>query len=116
MHEASLAMSLIDMLVEIAREHRAKRVISCTVLVGKLSGVVVESFTFAFDALKGEYSETEGASLRVEEVPVTYRCSECGFEFEKQDFFFSPCPRCGSCAVDMVKGEEFDLYQVELEE
>ncbi len=115
-HEASLAASLLEMLLDIAEENNAKRVLSCTVRVGRLSGVVVDSFKFAFDVLKEEHHKTANTVMVIEEVPLTYRCRDCGLEFEREDFFFPQCPGCGSCELDLISGEEFDLYQVELEE
>ncbi|BAT71944.1 hydrogenase nickel incorporation protein HypA/HybF [Thermosulfidibacter takaii ABI70S6] len=115
MHESTLAQSLIKMLLDIAEREKAKKVISCTVKVGKLSGVVVESFKFAFNVLKKESEVTKGAELVIEEVELTYRCGDCGEIFKREDFFFVECPKCGSMKVELVSGEEFDLDAVELE-
>ncbi len=114
MHEASIAASLIDMLVELASENRG-RVVRARVRVGRLSGVVVESLLFAFDVLKGEREETREAQLDIDEVPVVYRCRECGRTFEVGEIFWVECPDCSGVDVEMVSGDELDLVDVEID-
>ena len=108
-------MSLAQMLTDVMKEHGAKRVVSLKVRVGKLSGVVVESFVFAFDMIKESFPGLEEAQLNIEEVPITYRCSSCGLVFEKDEPFFVECPSCKGIDVKLLSGEEFDLCDVELE-
>jgi len=115
MHEASIAMGLIDSLSKIAEKEGAKKVLKVRVRIGKLSGVVVDSFVFAFNALKLQHRYLKGADLKVEEVPTVYRCKACGEEFTAETVYFPECPRCGSVELELLSGEELELVDVELE-
>ena len=116
MHEASLAMSLINSVLEIAEREKAKRVLEIKMRIGKLSGVVVDSFIFAFNAMKEEASKKlKNAKLLVEEVPVKYRCKNCNCEFEAETVYLPECPSCGSVELELLSGEEMEVVSVELE-
>jgi len=108
-------MGLLTSLEEVARREGAKRVLKVKVRIGKLSGIVVDSFVFAFNALKEQSSLLKSAELEVEEVPITYRCRECGEEFECESVFFPECPKCGSVNLELLKGEEMEVVNAELE-
>lgn len=115
MHEASIAYSLLQMLLEIGEKERAREIRKAVVKVGKLSGVVPECLSFAFDAMKTEYSKTENTRLVIVEVPLTYLCRRCGKTFTREDFIFPECPFCSSAETELIKGEELDLEEVECE-
>ncbi len=108
-------MSLIEMILKIAEENSAKRVLRVFVRVGELSGVVVDSLVFAFDALKEGDDRVKDTELVVERVPVRYRCGDCGRVFEVGPPFFAECPHCGGMGCEMVSGEELDLVNLEME-
>jgi hydrogenase nickel incorporation protein HypA/HybF len=115
MHETSIAMSLIDSLMQMAEREKAKRILKVNVRIGKLSGIVVDSFIFAFNALKEQFPKLKDAELCVEEVPIKYRCRSCGEEFEVESVFFPECPKCGSIDLEMLSGEELEVINAEIE-
>jgi len=81
------------------------------VRVGELTAVEPESLRFCFDAsIKG--TPMEGASLDIEEVPLTGRCEKCSAEF-RIDSFRSACPGCGSTSIERLTGSELDLVSIE---
>jgi hydrogenase nickel incorporation protein HypA/HybF len=71
MHELSLAQGLLDQLEDLAREHKAKTVCVVRVDVGEQSGIVVDSFSFGFNALKQDKKLTENALLEINQPPGT---------------------------------------------
>ncbi len=115
MHETSLAMGLLDSLNQMAEKEKAKKVLKVRVKIGKLSGIVVDSFVFAFNALKEQFPKLAGAELIVEETPILYRCNECGKEFEVETVFFPECPQCGSINLKLLSGEELEVVDAEIE-
>ncbi|WP_457678534.1 hydrogenase maturation nickel metallochaperone HypA [Thermovibrio sp.] len=115
MHETSIAMGLLSSLEEVAQREGAKRVLKVKVKVGKLSGIVVDSFVFAFNALKEQSPKLKDAELIVEEVPITYKCKDCGKEFTVETVFFPECPQCGSVNLELLAGEELQVVNAELE-
>ncbi|RKQ64000.1 hydrogenase-3 nickel incorporation protein HypA [Thermovibrio guaymasensis] len=115
MHETSIAMGLLNSLEELAEREKAKRVVKVKVKIGKLSGIVVDSFVFAFNALKEQSQKLKETELVVEEVPITYRCKDCNHTFQTESVFFPECPKCGSLKLELISGEELEVVNAELE-
>ncbi len=115
MHEASLVMSMMNSLNRVAEREKAKRITKVYVKIGRMSGVVVDSFRFAFEALKVENPLTNSAELVIEECPLIYECLNCGKRFETDEFYFPECPECGSVNLKAVSGEELEVTNIEIE-
>ncbi len=113
MHELSLVSSLIRTLVSVKEREGARAIVRFKVRVGEFSGVDLEAFRFAYQALKGEFEELRGAEMEVEVVEGVFKCSECGIEFKGG--FLAGCPSCGSYRKVVVSGQELLLTDVELE-
>jgi len=128
MHELSLAQSLIEQLLELAKEHQADRVIRVAVTLGPFSGIVHESFSFGFNILKTERTVTREAALELEMPDPEYTCLECskgavipwprqseGLELAMYGLAAKKCPWCGSNRLSPKGGTELILKQVEME-
>ena len=115
MHEFSLALGLVERLKELAQKHKAKQIDKVYIKWGKLSGVVIDSFIFSFNLIKEEYPILKNCEIVVNEEPITYKCLNCNFVFEKEDFKFPKCPKCDSIQVKQIKGDAFLIEKVEME-
>ncbi|ADU97092.1 hydrogenase maturation nickel metallochaperone HypA/HybF [Thermovibrio ammonificans] len=115
MHETSIAMGFLESLSQLLEREKAKKVVKVRVRIGKLSGIVVDSFVFAFDALKGQFKGLEETELVVEESPIRYRCNSCGHEFTVETVFFPECPKCGAVDLKLLSGEELQVIDAEIE-
>lgn len=69
MHELSLAQGLLDQLGGLAVEHGATKIITVYVEIGTEAGIVADSFSFGFDAVKTTNRLTENAVLEINRVP-----------------------------------------------
>jgi len=76
MHEASIALSILEKANEIAEEYRSTRINSITIALGGLSGIDSESLLFSFDAIKVG-SIAEQAVLKIIEIPIEINCYDC---------------------------------------
>jgi hydrogenase nickel incorporation protein HypA/HybF len=114
MHEMSLVQALLAQLTTLAAEHDKKRVITVTLDIGPLSGVVIDSFQFGFDILAAESDLTKGAKLNIINSPATYQCIRCGY---KQSSHVRPdhCPECEETLLIPEGGDAITLNQVEME-
>ena len=114
MHEMSLVQALLTQLADLAAEHDKKRVVSITLDIGPLSGVVIDSFQFGFDILAAESSLTKGAKLIIVSPPASYQCIRCG---HRQSAAQRPdsCPQCDETLLIPEGGDEIILNQVEME-
>ncbi len=112
MHEASIALNLIEA-VERRRESQAPaRVTAIHVRVGELAGVSTEALDFAFQCLSAG-TPLAGARLVFEAVPLTMTCEACGRTSPVEDLVFR-CPACGSEKTRVSTGRELEVRTLEL--
>lgn len=128
MHELSLAQSLIDQLLELADEHGADRITSLSVAIGPFSGIVADSFSFGFNALKEEHQRTNEAVLMLELPEPQYQCRACQtittIALQSSDVHLGAasqhsddkqCRKCSSTNLSPIGGTELILKQIEME-
>lgn len=116
MHELSIAMGMVEELMRIARENNAKKITTVNLKIGRISGIVIDSLKFAFDAIKFEYSFISDAEILIEEVPVMHECNNCGNIFETvETLYFSSCPKCSSYNLKLLSGDEMHIKNLEVE-
>jgi hydrogenase nickel incorporation protein HypA/HybF len=113
-HEFSLAQGLIKQLQQLAAQHGAGKIITVRVDVGRLSGIVIDSFSFGFEVLARENRLTENAVLEIKEIEPVSRCLDCEASFPPAGPDPS-CPRCASKKVVPAGGNDLILTQVEME-
>jgi len=113
MHELSIAQSIVDLASEKVKEAEAGRVISITLSLGLLSGVVRESLEFCFP-IACEKTPCEGAVLKIDIVPAKAHCSSCGGDFDMEEFVLV-CPGCGFFPVELLAGGELKVISLEVE-
>lgn len=97
---------------QLAEQHRATKIITVKVSIGRLSGIVADSFSFGFETLSGENSLTKNAVLEITETEPVKRCLDCGFIIDTQT---TNCPKCLSSKLIAEGGDDLVLTQVEME-
>ena len=127
MHELSLAQSLLDQILSLAQQHNARLVNKVYVTIGPFSGIVVNSFTFGFNALKLDHTATKSTELIVENPAAQYLCLECGkitTPTKMTDDHIATlmpqpddgtCSHCGHKSLSPQGGAELILKQLEME-
>ncbi len=115
MHEVSIVLGMVDELIKIAHTNDATRINSVKLKIGKLSGIVVDSLLFAFDAIKMEHALLSEADLVIEEIPTVCTCEDCNTSFQIDNMTFPTCLNCNSLNVNIISGEEQHIENVELE-
>lgn len=114
MHEMSLVRSLLSQVQSIVTENQAESVEEVLVEIGPLSGVEIELVKSAFTQLVSKEGKFFG-KLTIHQVPLVVRCLDCDRESELRDFVFR-CYACKSGRVQVVRGDEFRLVSVTLNE
>jgi len=112
MHEMSLMEALADLVEEEARKHRAERVDVVRVAVGVFSHVDPAALRFCFDAVT-RGSVSEGAQFDIIEIPGAGWCMDCDKEVAISERF-GLCPDCGRGRVQMTRGDDFRLLELEV--
>ena len=114
MHEFSLVRSLLEQVDGIVVSNHGRAAVEVHVEIGPLSGVEPLLVKSAFQQLAAGSRHHE-ATLVIDEVPLTARCQSCHTEFELPDFHFV-CPACGSRDTTVIRGDEFRLLSVTIDE
>jgi hydrogenase nickel incorporation protein HypA/HybF len=81
MHEVSVAQSILDIIIEVAQNHKAKKIRSVSLKIGKLTCINIESLRFAFKCISENtlaedaelftnVTDEEDTSLQVESIEV----------------------------------------------
>ena len=110
MHEMSITQSV----VELCSQHAAgRRVLSVTLEVGTLSGVVPEAVEFCFEAVTSG-TLLEGAQLVIDQVPASAFCQACQ-AIVPIAAYFDPCPTCGGFGLEIRTGEELRIRELEVD-
>jgi hydrogenase nickel incorporation protein HypA/HybF len=113
MHELSITQSMLDLVLEQAKQAGAKEVGKINLVIGEMTGVVDRVVRFYFDFLsKG--TAAEGAELAFRTVPTTARCHQCDREFELGEFDWT-CPHCKGNNIEIVGGKELFVESIEVE-
>ncbi len=113
MHEVGITQSIVEIAAQNARRQGADRVVSITVEIGELSGVIAEAVEFCFEACaRGTF--LEGARLIIEQVPGRGRCQQCGGETGIGPDTFE-CPACGSFGLEALQGKELRVKEMEID-
>ncbi len=115
MHEISLVQGLLSQLQELARQNNMNRVVSITMDIGPLSGVVADSFRFGFEILAQEDDLVRDATLVINTTTVTYRCTGCDATQQTRGDKPDNCPACGELFLLAEGGDELILNRVEME-
>lgn len=115
MHEISLVQGLFEQLAELAQQHKIARIVSVTMDIGPLAGVVEDSFRFGFEILSSENDLVRGAQLIINTTAVTYRCSNCDQTQDTTSVKPDSCPKCGEVILFAEGGDELILQKVEME-
>jgi hydrogenase nickel incorporation protein HypA/HybF len=114
MHEVSIADSLLRIAGQECGKGGFSTIESIKVSIGRASGVMPEALLFAFDAMKAG-TIAGGASLVIEEVPVSGHCSDCAADFSVEEAYVLCCPLCGGQAFTLCSGRELHITELEVE-
>ncbi|MFI5118675.1 MAG: hydrogenase maturation nickel metallochaperone HypA [Terriglobales bacterium] len=113
MHELSIAMNLIDGVLEESEKRGGLRVEAVHLKIGALAGVDQGALTFSYEiACQG--TALEGSRLVIEEVPVTLHCTMCGRDHTPESLLQLRCPQCETPAQDLVHGREIEITALEV--
>jgi hydrogenase nickel incorporation protein HypA/HybF len=107
----SITQGIVDICIDNAG---GRRVLSVTLEIGALSGVVPEAVEFCFAACCTG-TLLEGASLVIDLIPGAGRCLDCKGEFPRSSLF-DPCPGCGGFLIVQSCGEELRVKEIEVED
>ena len=113
MHELSVCQAMMSQVEAIVKREGARSVISITLRIGPLSGVVPELLQQAFTIARAGTPASD-AELLTELQPIRIRCLDCDTESEAQPSRLL-CSSCDSFRTQVISGDELLLASVELD-
>jgi hydrogenase nickel incorporation protein HypA/HybF len=113
LHEVGITQSIVEIAERNARDQGAARVLSVSVEIGDLSGVMADAVEFCFEACTAG-TFLEGATLVIRRIPGKGRCRDCGAETDLQPYSYD-CTACGGFALDVLQGRELRITEMEID-
>lgn len=114
MHEASIALSILDIITDKCSAEGYSNIKSVRLRIGRAAGIMPEALLFAFDAAKLD-TPASGADLCIDIVPLGGSCDGCEREFEVEDSYVLNCPLCGSATFKIKKGYEMEIVEMDVQ-
>ncbi len=112
MHEASIAIALIEQLEKYENQNNVK-IEKAVIEVGSGSGVNINSLSFCLEEIKKQMSIHYDFELN--EKPILAECDNCNKRLQL-DYPTYQCPACSKTALNILEGMEFNIVELEVEE
>jgi hydrogenase nickel incorporation protein HypA/HybF len=113
MHELSIAISMIDQIMEESENRGGLDVEAVHLRLGVFSGVDKDALLFAYE-LACEGSPLAGSRLVVETVPLLIHCEACGKDRTPPSVYELSCPECRTPGQRIVTGREIEVVSLEV--
>jgi hydrogenase nickel incorporation protein HypA/HybF len=114
MHELPITQSLLDLALEHAERAGGGRITNLYLVIGDLSGGIDDSVQVCWDIVT-EGTAAAGAVLHFQRVRIEFECLDCRRPFNPggEDY---RCPVCNGPNVRLIRGNEFNLEAIDLEQ
>jgi len=113
MHELSIAVSMVERIIEESENRGGLRVEAVHLKLGVLSGVDKDALMFSYEvACEGTF--LAGSTLVIDSVPLLIYCDSCGAEGAPESMQHIACPRCQRPSHKIVRGRELEVSALEL--
>jgi hydrogenase nickel incorporation protein HypA/HybF len=113
MHELSIALNIVDGVLEELERQGSGQVEAVHVRVGRLSGVDKDALAFSY-GIACEGTALAHSCLLIEDVEVAIFCPICGTERPTREFPLLTCRECGASAERIVRGKELEITGMEV--
>ncbi|MCR4604751.1 MAG: hydrogenase maturation nickel metallochaperone HypA [Eubacterium sp.] len=110
----SYVVRFAEKAIQAAEEKNASSVLSISVSVGEMTGVLPEYLYRYYPKVVGG-TILEGSELKVTMIPVSTECGGCGKVYRPTRENRYLCPYCGDGIGRVVAGREVTLDSVEME-
>ena len=115
MHELGIVFSIIRDVKQTAQEHDVKHISAVVMDIGEVSTVVPEYLTDCWRWAADKEEILRGCELRINTIPAVTHCSGCGKEYGTVAHG-KKCPHCGSTDTWLLKGNEIEIKEIEVNE
>jgi hydrogenase nickel incorporation protein HypA/HybF len=113
MHELSIAISMIDQIIEESDSRGGLDVEAVYLRLGVFSGVDKQALLFSYE-LACEGTPLEGSRLVIETIPLIVYCPMCKKDKAPPSVYQICCPDCLTPAEKIVSGREIEVASLEV--
>lgn len=113
MHELSIAISMIDQIMEESESRGGLIVAAVHLRLGIFSGVDKSALFFAYE-LACEGTPLQGSRLLIETVPLVIYCAACQEDRTPPSVYELRCPECQTPLQKIVSGREIEVTSLEV--
>lgn len=113
MHEASLALGILDVIINKSHAEGYTVIESVRIKIGRAAGIMPDALQFTFDIAKSD-TPARDAKLTIDVIPLGGFCNGCQHNFEVEDTYVLSCPLCGSSHFTLQKGYEMEIVDMEV--
>jgi hydrogenase nickel incorporation protein HypA/HybF len=119
-HEYTVASSIVESVLELAKQQNSSRIVEVRMRIGKLRVLSIDQLKFSYEILsKG--TVLEGSQLTIQETDGSVSCPKCGYtnrmELDDASFHFGIpsmlCPTCGA-NLTIEGGDECIITKVRM--
>lgn len=114
MHELSIAISIVDLVLDQATRASADRVSEVELDIGTHSGIEYESLEFALGIASRE-TMLEETLFRINRVEPVAECPACRHLYTPEGVF-SYCPECNEQGIRLIQGNELQIKSLLVEQ
>jgi len=114
MHELSIALSIVDGVLDELQRRGASQVSAVHLRLGPLSGVDKDALLFSYNVASQD-TPLARSRLLIEDVDVSVLCPNCGQERPTKSFPVLACADCGTLADRLLHGDELEITAMELD-
>lgn len=112
MHELGIVFHIIDSLEEIGKENELSQVANVTLEIGEVTGVIDSYLKDCWRWAADKHDLLKGSKLVIEQIPAVTYCEHCKKTYETVKHG-KICPYCQSDQTYLVKGNEFNIKEIE---
>lgn len=113
MHELSIAISLVERIIEESESRGGLQVEAVHLKLGVLSGVDKDALAFSYEiACEGTF--LAGSKLVVDTIPLLIYCETCASESSPESIQQVVCPHCHTPSQKILHGRELELSALEV--
>jgi hydrogenase nickel incorporation protein HypA/HybF len=113
MHELSIALSIVDGVLEELDRQKPGTVEVVHLRLGRLSGVDKDALSFSY-SVACEGTALASSRLLIEEIEVAIFCPACRVERPTRSFPLLICAECGVAGERVLHGEELEITAMEM--
>ncbi len=113
MHEYSITQSIIQILSDIIKEHKIKKLKKINFELGPLAHIEPQSIEFYYGYLTQKNKVLKDAVLEFKKNKLRMECKDCSRKFIPENFE-NKCPYCLSKKIDIINSEDIKITSIEV--